>query len=136
MLKEFREFATRGTMVDMAVGVVIGTAFGKIISSFVSDIIMPPIGFILGKVDFSKFVVTIHGSTADAANVTIKYGIFINAIINFIIVAFADFNFIKQINRLSRAQQAAKHDKKDCPFCCSSIPIKAIKCPDCTSSLN
>lgn len=133
MWKEFKEFAMRGNVIDMAVGIIIGTAFGKVISSLVSDVIMPPIGVILGKVDFSKLSITLHEKTADSAAVVISYGAFINTIIDFIIVAFAMFVMIKQLNRFAKAKQPTK---KDCPFCCSSIPVNATRCPDCTSNLS
>jgi large conductance mechanosensitive channel len=136
MLKEFKEFALRGNVVDMAIGIIIGTAFGKVISSFVNDVLMPPIGLLLGKVDFSNLSITLHQQTADSAAVTLKYGVFINTIIDFTIVAFAMFFLIKQINRLTRSLKLSEQpSKKDCPYCCSSIPIKATKCPDCTSTL-
>ncbi|MDR3491968.1 MAG: large-conductance mechanosensitive channel protein MscL [Gammaproteobacteria bacterium] len=134
MLKEFKEFAMRGNVVDMAVGIIIGTSFGKIISSLVNDIIMPPIGFLLGKVDFSNLSITLHQKTVDSAAVAINYGLFINTVIDFVIVAFAMFLVIKQINRFVKTKEVPT--KKDCPYCCSSISIKAVKCPDCTSNLS
>jgi large conductance mechanosensitive channel len=102
VLKEFKEFAVRGNVIDMAVGIIIGGAFGKIVSSLVNDVIMPPIGLLLGNVDFSKLAVTLSAKTAEAEAVTIKYGLFINTILDFIIVAFAIFIFIKQINRFKK----------------------------------
>lgn len=134
MWKEFKEFAMRGNVVDMAVGIIIGTAFGKVITSLVNDIIMPPIGVILGKVDFSNLVITIYEKTATTPAVVISYGTFINTIVNFIIIAFAVFIIIKQANKLTETKQPAA-TKKDCPFCCSSIPLQAKRCPDCTSTL-
>ena len=134
MWKEFREFAMRGNVVDMAVGIIIGTAFGKVITSLVNDILMPPIGFILGKVDFSSLAITLHEKTANTPGVVISYGTFINTIIDFIIVAFAMFIVIKQVNRFTQSKQL-QPDKKDCPYCCSSISINAKRCPDCTSTL-
>jgi large conductance mechanosensitive channel len=131
MWKEFKAFIARGNMVDMAVGVIIGAAFGKIISSMVSDVIMPPIGYVLGKVDFSNLAFTIHQKTADSPAVVISYGAFINTIINFLIVSFFIFIVIKQMNRLMHK----KPDHKPCPFCCSSIDINATRCPQCTSML-
>jgi large conductance mechanosensitive channel len=128
MLKEFKEFAVKGNAIDMAVGLVIGAAFGKIVSSLVNDIIMPPIGLLLGKVDFASLAIHLNDKTA------IKYGVFINAVLDFVIVAFAIFLVIRQINRLKRAP-AAEPTTKDCPKCCSSIPIKAARCPCCTSDL-
>lgn len=132
MWKEFKEFAMRGNVIDMAVGIIIGTAFGKIISSLVNDIIMPPIGFILGKVDFSNLVITLHEKTDTTPAVVISYGSFINTIINFTIIAFIMFLVIKQMNRFARTSEPTK---KDCPYCYTNIPIKATRCPDCTSEL-
>lgn len=134
MWKEFKEFAMRGNVIDMAVGIIIGTAFGKIVTSLVNDIIMPPIGFILGKVDFSNLVITIREKTAVSPAVVISYGTFINTIINFTIIAFAMFIVIKQMNKMTQ-KKPQEATKKDCPFCCSSIPIQAKRCPDCTSDL-
>ena len=141
MLKEFKEFAVKGNMVDMAVGIIIGTAFGKIVTSLVSDVIMPPIGLILNKVDFSNLYINLSGSDysslaeAQAAGVpTINYGIFLDALINFIIIAFVVFLLIKQINRLRKTMGIASESKTvKCPFCFSSISKKATRCPNCTS---
>lgn len=133
MFKEFKEFAMRGNVIDMAVGIIIGSSFGKIISSLVNDIIMPPIGVLLGKVDFSNLSITLIHKTADSAGVSINYGAFINTVIDFTIVAFAMFLVIKQVNRFTKSNEAPT--KKDCPYCCSSISIHAVKCPDCTSEL-
>lgn len=148
MLKEFKEFAMRGNVVDMAVGIIIGAAFGTIIKSLVSDVIMPPIGLLLGNVDFSNlFVVLKQGATAGpyasladaqaAGAVSINYGPFINTIISFIIVAFAVFLLIRSINKLKRQKEepAAEPTTKTCPFCQSAIPITATRCPFCTSEL-
>jgi len=147
-MKEFREFAMRGSVVDMAVGIIIGAAFGTIVNSIVSDIIMPPIGLILGNVDFSNLFVVLkeglqagpYASLADAAKagaVTINYGMFINRIISFLIVAFAMFMLIRSMNKLKRKEAApAEATTKDCPFCCSAIPIKATRCPHCTTQLS
>jgi large conductance mechanosensitive channel len=148
MFKEFKEFAMRGNVVDMAVGIVIGAAFGTIVSSFVNDIIMPPIGLLLGKLDFSNlFVVLKQGkdigpyaslATAKAAGaVTFNYGMFVNTIINFLIVAFAIFIVIRNMNKLKREKvaPAVEPTTKVCPFCYSVIPIKATRCPNCTSEL-
>ena len=129
MMKEFREFAVKGNAVDMAVGIVIGAAFGKIVSSLVSDIIMPPIGMILGKVNFSALAIHLNKDTA------INYGAFINTVIDFAIVAFAIFLVVKQINRLKRAPPPAEPTTKDCPKCFSTISKKASRCPFCTSEL-
>ena len=130
MLKEFKDFAVKGNAIDMAVGIVIGAAFGKIVTSLVNDIIMPPIGLLLGKVDFSGLVIQFNEKTA------IKYGVFINTVLDFVIVAFAIFFVVKQINRLKKTPSpAADPTTKDCPKCCSSIPVKATRCPHCTSEL-
>jgi large conductance mechanosensitive channel len=137
MLKEFKEFAMRGNVVDMAVGIIIGGAFGKIVSSLVNDVIMPPIGLLLGNVDFSKLAVTLKAATTDTEAVTLNYGVFINTVLDFIIVAFAIFIVIKQMNRLKKKEEAppAEPTTKECPKCFSSIPIKASRCPQCTSEL-
>ena len=139
MLKEFKEFAMRGNVVDMAIGIIIGAAFGKIVTSFVNDILMPPIGLLLGKMDFSNLFLNLSGkpyaslSEAKAAGAAaISYGIFLNHIIDFIIVAFAIFLLVRQINRMKREPEP---DSKDCPYCTSKIPIKASRCPLCTSDL-
>ena len=149
MLKEFREFAMRGNVVDMAVGIIIGAAFGRIVNSLVADIIMPPIGLALGNVDFSNLFITIkQGTTAGpyltlaeaqkAAAVTMNYGMFINKVISFIIVAFALFLLIKGMNKMKRDQEAppAVPTTKECPRCFSAIPLKATRCPNCTSDIS
>jgi large conductance mechanosensitive channel len=147
MFKEFKEFAMRGNVVDMAVGIVIGAAFGLIVKSLVDDVLMPPIGLLLGSVDFSSlFWVLKPGSTAgpyptvaaakQAGAVTINIGMFINTIINFIIIAFAIFMVVKSMNRMKREQPAAEPTTKDCPYCCSAIPIQACRCPHCTAELS
>lgn len=148
MFKEFREFAMRGNVVDMAVGIIIGGAFGTIVKSLVTDILMPPIGLLLGGVDFSDLFLTLKdGSPAgpyatlmsaqDAGAVTIGYGIFINAVVSFLIVAFAVFFLIKGINSLKRDEPKLpeKPAVKECQFCFSSIPVKATRCPFCTSEI-
>ncbi len=147
MFKEFKEFAMRGNVVDMAVGIIIGAAFGSIVSSLVADVIMPPIGMLLGNVDFSNlFAVLKEGAAAGpyaslaaakaAGAVTINYGVFINAIINFLIVALAIFFLIRGLNRLKRKEEApAEVTTKECPQCLSTIPLKASRCPHCTSQL-
>jgi large conductance mechanosensitive channel len=135
VLKEFKEFAVRGNVVDMAVGIIIGSAFGKIVSSLVQDVVMPPIGLIMGNVDFSTLAVTLRAKTETAEAITLKYGVFINTILDFTIVAFAIFMLIKQINRLKKEAPPAEPATKECPHCCSSIPVKAIRCPHCTSEL-
>jgi large conductance mechanosensitive channel len=148
MLKEFKEFALKGNVLDLAVGIVIGAAFTSIVNSLVADVIMPPIGLLLGKVDFGNlFIVLTNGKTpgpyetlaaAKAAGaVSINIGLFFNAIISFVIVAFAVFLIIKAFNTLKRQQQAAPAPvtTKECPRCLSAIPLKATKCPHCTSEL-
>lgn len=144
MLKEFREFAMKGSVVDLAVGVVIGAAFGKIVDSLVKDILMPPIGKLLGGVDFSNLFVTL-GSGAfpslkaaqDAGAATLNYGLFLNAVINFLIIAFALFVVVKGINQLRRQEAAAPPPptSKLCPQCQMEIPVKAVKCGHCTSAV-
>ena len=135
MLKEFKEFAMRGNVVDMAVGIIIGAAFGKIVTSLVNDVIMPPIGLLLGNVDFSNLALTLKEKSAEAEAVTLNYGMFINTVLDFLIVAFAIFMIIKQINRLKKQEPAPEASTKDCPRCFSSIPIQATRCPHCTSEL-
>jgi len=143
MLKEFKEFAMRGNVLDMAVGIIIGAAFGRIITSLVNDVLMPPIGLVIGKVDFSNLFVSLSGPTAaslaeakKAGASVIAYGTFINTLIDFIIVAFVIFLLIKQVNRLKKPAPAVAPSTKDCPFCFSTIPIKASRCPHCTSQLS
>src|SRR5262245_28412446 len=138
MLKEFKEFIMRGNVIDLAVAVVIGAAFGKIVTSFVEDILMPPIGLALGDVDFSNLFINLSGkdypsvAAAKAARApTFNYGIFFNTILNFLIIAFAIFLIIKQVNRFQKPASATK----DCPHCLYAIPITATRCPHCTSAL-
>jgi large conductance mechanosensitive channel len=144
MFKEFKTFAMRGNVLDLAVGVIIGAAFGKIVTSFVSDVLMPPIGLLLGKVDFSNLFVDLSGqhhatmAAAKAAGAaTLNYGLFINNIIDFLLVAFAVFLLVRQVNRFNKEPEAAPAapTTKDCPFCLSAIPLKATRCPNCTSQL-
>ncbi len=148
MFKEFKQFAMRGNVVDMAVGIVIGAAFGTIVKSLVDDIIMPPIGLLLGKVDFANLFILLKGgspagpyaSLADAraaGAVTMNYGVFVNVVISFIIVAFVVFLLIRSINRMKRQEEAppAEPTTKECPYCLSTIPIKASRCAHCTSEL-
>jgi large conductance mechanosensitive channel len=135
MTKEFKEFAMRGNVVDVAIGIVIGGAFGKIFSSMVSDVIMPPIGLILGNVDFSKLAIVLREKTATAEAVTIKYGLFINTLLDFVIVALAIFMVIKQMNRLKRKEAPAEVTTKECPKCLSTIALKASRCPNCTAEI-
>jgi large conductance mechanosensitive channel len=141
MLKEFKAFAMRGNVLDMAVGIIIGAAFGRIITSLVNDIIMPPLGLILGRVDFSSLFLNISGhsyptlAAAKAAGAaTINYGSFINTVIDFLIVAFAIFLLVRQVNRWNKPAQASP-TTKDCPRCAMAIPIAATRCPHCTSDL-
>jgi len=145
MLKEFKEFAMRGNVVDMAVGIIIGAAFGGIVKSLVADVIMPPIGLLLGGVDFSDIFINLSGgdysslaAAQEAGAPTLNIGVFINTVLNFLIVAFAIFLLIKVINQLKRKEEAAPEaapTTKDCPFCCSAIPVKATRCGHCTSQL-
>jgi large conductance mechanosensitive channel len=128
MFKEFREFAIKGNAIDLAVGVIIGTAFGKIIESLVNDIIMPPFGLILGNLDFSNLMIHFPSGAS------LRYGIFLNAVVNFLIIAFVIFLIIKQINRFRRKPQAAPAEKI-CTYCQTTIPIMATRCPHCTSQL-
>lgn len=134
MLKEFKEFAMRGNVVDMAVGIVIGAAFGKIVSSIVSDVIMPPIGVLLGGVDFSNLAITLKSATADAEAVVISYGKFIQTVVDFVIVAFAIFMVVKAMNSLKKKKEAAP-TTKECPHCYSAVSIKATRCAFCTTEL-
>jgi large conductance mechanosensitive channel len=134
MLREFRAFAMRGNVLDMAVGIIIGGAFGKIISSLVSDVLMPPLGLVLGNVDFSKLALTLGTPIGNAQPVTIRYGLFLNTIVDFLIVAFAIFLLIRQVNKLTaKPAPAAAPTTRDCPECLSAIPIKARKCAHCAS---
>lgn len=148
MFKEFKEFALRGNVVDMAVGIIIGAAFGAIVSSLVADVIMPPIGLLLGNVDFSSLFVVLKAGTTpgpyetlaaakQAGAVTLNIGVFINTISSFLIIAFAVFLVIRQINKLRRKAEAppAEPTTKQCPFCLLAVPLKAIRCPYCTSQL-
>lgn len=144
MLKEFKEFAMRGNVLDMAVGIILGAAFGRIVNSFVNDIMMPPIGLLLGKVDFSSLFVNLTGNPiaslaeAKAAGAaTINYGLFINNVIDFTIVAFAIFLLIRQINAMKRRSEAvpAAPSTKKCSYCRLDIPLQATRCPHCTSEL-
>jgi large conductance mechanosensitive channel len=135
MMKEFRDFAMKGNVVDMAVGIVIGAAFGKIVSSLVGDVIMPPIGMVLGNVDFSSLALPLKEATDTSPAVVIKYGLFINTIIDFVIVAFAIFLVIKQMNRLKKPATVPAATTMDCPHCLMSVPLKATKCGHCTSEL-
>jgi large conductance mechanosensitive channel len=143
MWKEFREFAARGNVIDLAVGVIIGAAFGKIVTSLVNDIVMPPIGMLLGRVDFKNLFVALdrqqYASVADAQKAgapTINYGVFVNTCLEFLIVAFVVFLLVRQINRMKQPVPAAPDQPvRDCPFCVTRIPAAATRCPACTSEL-
>ena len=142
MLKEFKEFVMRGNVLDLAVAVIIGAAFGRIITSLVNDILMPPIGVVLGKVDFSNLFIDLSGANhptiaaAKAAGAaTINYGIFLNTIIDFLIVAFAIFLVVRQANRMKKPAPATAPVTKDCTYCYTNIPLQAKRCPNCTSQL-
>jgi large conductance mechanosensitive channel len=142
MFKEFKAFAMRGNVLDMAVGIIIGAAFGRIISSFVSDIIMPPLGLAIGKVDFSSLFLNISGTSyptlaaAKAAGAaTINYGVFLNTILDFLIVTFVIFMLVRQVNRWSKPAPAVAPTMRECPYCLSQIPLKATRCPACTSEV-
>jgi len=142
VFKEFKEFAMRGPVVELAVAVIIGAAFGKIISSFVDDIILPPIGMLVGNVDFSNLFINLSAkdyasvAAAKAAGAaTINYGIFLNTVLNFLIIAFALFLIVRQMNALRKSEPAAAPTTKDCPYCLSPVPLQATKCAHCTSEL-
>jgi large conductance mechanosensitive channel len=142
VLKEFKEFAMKGNVMDLAVGFILGAAFGKIVSSLVSDIIMPPIGLILGKVDFSSLFLNLSGKSysslaeAKAAGAaTLNYGVFLNNVVDFLIVAFAVFLLVRVVNRWNKPAPAAAPTTKDCPYCLSKIPVNATRCPNCTSQI-
>jgi large conductance mechanosensitive channel len=141
MIKEFKEFALRGNVLDMAVGIIMGASFGGIVNSLVNDVLMPPIGLALGKVDFSNLFINLTSrpfesvAAAKAAGAaTLNYGLFMNAVINFVIIAFAIFLLVRQVNKL-RAPAPAAPVQKPCPYCCSQIPSAATRCPQCTSQL-
>jgi large conductance mechanosensitive channel len=140
MFKEFREFIAKGNVIDLAVGVIIGAAFGKIVTSIVNDIIMPPIGMLLGGIDFNNMFFALRGSPATVEEAKaqalpiIKYGTFINTLIEFLIIAFVIFLMVKAINRMRRKQEAPP-DTKECGYCYSKIAVKATRCPNCTSEL-
>jgi large conductance mechanosensitive channel len=144
MLKEFKEFAVRGNVLDLAIGVIIGAAFGKIVTSLVEDVIMPPVGLLLGKVDFANLFIDLSGKHPQSVTQakamgapTINYGLFLNAVLSFLIVAFVVFLIVREVNRLRRGEEkpAAAPVVKECPYCLSSIPVKASRCPHCTSEL-
>ena len=143
MLKEFKTFAMRGNVIDLAIGVIIGGAFGKIVTSFVNDILMPPVGLLLGKVDFGNLYINLSGGQFDsldqaqaAGAATLNYGLFLNTVIDFIIITWVVFLLIRQINKLEKPAEApSKPATKECPYCFSSIPVQATRCPACTSQL-
>jgi large conductance mechanosensitive channel len=144
MLKEFKAFAMRGNVLDMAVGIIIGVAFGKIVTSFVSDVLMPPIGLVLGNVDFSNLFINLSGTPyatlADAkaaGAATIRYGVFLNAVVDFLIVAFVIFLLVRQVNRMTREREPAPAPPatRECVFCLSAIALRATRCPHCTSDV-
>jgi len=145
MWKEFKAFILRGNVLDMAIGIIIGAAFGRIVSSLVNDVIMPPIGLLLGNVDFANLFIILSNPSGqalatvqaakDAGAVTLNYGLLINAVVDFLIVAVVMFLIIQAFNRLRRQPAPPPPDTKECPYCCSAIPIKATRCPNCTSQL-
>ncbi len=136
MLKEFRSFVMRGNVVDLAVGVIIGAAFGKIVTSLVSDILMPPLGLVIGGLDFSDLSVTLSSPIGDAKPVLIRYGLFINQVVDFLIVSFCIFWVVKGVNMLKKSPPPADPTEKPCPQCLMLIPIAAKKCGHCTTALN
>ena len=142
MFKEFKEFAVKGNVMDMAIGIIVGAAFGRIVGSLVSDVLMPPLGLLLGKVDFSNLFVSLSGTAYDslaaakaAGAPTLNYGVFLNTVLEFLIVAFAVFLVVRQLNRLRREPAPAAPTTKECPHCLTAIPIKATRCFACTSTL-
>jgi large conductance mechanosensitive channel len=142
VLKEFKEFAVKGSVVDLAIGIIIGGAFGKIVTSLVNDLLMPPIGLLIGKVDFSNLFIDLsgqhHASVAEAkaaGAATLNIGLFVNNVIDFLIVSFAVFLLVRQINRFKAKPAAAAPNTKECPFCLTAIPLKASRCSACTSQL-
>lgn len=142
MFRDFKEFALRGSVLDMAVGIVLGVAFGRIVTSFVDDILMPPLGLLLGHVDATNLFISLTGKHFDtlaaakaAAAPTLNYGVFLNNIFNFLLVAFAIFVLVRQVNRFRRSQEAPAPTTKECPRCLSAIALKATRCPHCTSEL-
>lgn len=142
MFKEFKEFAVRGNVIDLAVGVIIGAAFGKIVTSLVDDILMPPLGMLIGRVDFANLFINLSGGSyqtleqaKEAGAATINYGLFLNNLLSFLLVVFAVFLLVRWINRLRRQETPEAPVAKECPFCRSTIPIKATRCPNCTSQL-
>jgi len=145
MFKEFKEFAMKGNVMDLAVGVIIGAAFGKIVTSLINDVLMPVIGLLMGKIDFSNLFFSLSGGTfatlaeaKKAGAATLNYGLFINALIDFLIIGLVIFMMVKRVNKLRKptpVSAAAAPTTKECPFCFTMVPIKAIRCPACTSEL-
>lgn len=142
MFKEFKEFAMKGSVLDLAIGIIMGIAFGAIIKSLVDDIIMPPIGLLLGNINFADLFINLSGkaypslkAAKDAGAATINYGLFLNTVINFIIIAFVIFLLVRQINRMKKEPAPAAPATKECTYCLSAIPVKATRCPNCTSQL-
>lgn len=142
MLKEFKAFAMRGNVLDMAIGIILGGAFGKIVSSFVNDVMMPPLGRLMGNVDFSNLFVSLTGQSfatlkeaRDKGAATLNYGVFVNTLIDFVLVALAVFLLVKAVNRMRKPEAAAAPTTKSCPFCCMAIPIPASRCAHCTAAL-
>jgi large conductance mechanosensitive channel len=142
MLKEFKTFIRQGNVMDLAIGFIMGAAFGKIVTSFINDILMPPIGLLLGKVDFSSLYINLSGKTfetlkqaKEAGAPVIAYGLFLNTVIEFLIVALAIFVVVKQINRFKSKPAPVSPTTKECPYCLSVVPLKAVRCPHCTSDL-
>lgn len=142
LVKEFKEFISRGNVIDLAVGIIIGAAFTGVVNSLVNDVIMPPIGLLLGQVDFSQIFINLSGTpypslkaAQEAGAPTLNIGLFVNAVINFLIIAFVVFLLIKGINQLKRQPAPPPPDTRECPYCLSSIPLKAKRCPHCTSQL-
>ena len=142
MIKEFKEFIRKGSVIDLAVGFVMGAVFGKVASSFINDVVMPPVGLLLGKVDFSSLYINLSGQAfeslakaKEAGAPVIAYGVFLNAVIEFLIVALAIFIVIRQINKLKSKPAPASPTTKECPYCLSTVPLKAVRCPNCTSEI-
>lgn len=139
IVQEFKAFAMRGNVVDMAVGIIIGASFGKIVTSAVNDLIMPPIGFLLGNADFSNLVLTLREASEGVAAVEVRYGAFVNSVLDFTIVAFCIFMLVKGMNRLRTLHEepapAAAPTTRECPKCCSTIALKAVRCPQCTADI-
>ena len=142
MIKDFKDFVMRGNVLDLAVAVIIGGAFGKIVTSFVNDVLMPPIGLLLGGVDFSNLFIALDGKTYDslaaaqaAGAASINYGVFLNTVIDFLIVAFVIFLILRAVNSTKKPAPAAEPTTKECPYCFTTISIKAHRCPNCTSQL-